>query len=97
MKLLALLIFLYLAIPGSGQLVWDGLPFSTRSEVVALALFVVVFFSKQLRRTIADALEGLEWRGLVKPLLVVLCAAKFFSFAWAPLGSGFASCYRSLY
>jgi hypothetical protein len=26
-----------------------------------------------------------------------MCAAKLLSFAWAPLGAGFASCYRSLY
>ena len=97
MKSLAFLVFLYLVVPGSGQLVWDGLPLSTRAEVVALGLFVVVFLSRELRRTLADVLRRREWSGLVKPILVMLCAAKFLSFAWAPLGGGFASCYRSIY
>ena len=33
MKSLALLVFLFLVVPGSGQLVWDGLPLSTRAEL----------------------------------------------------------------
>jgi hypothetical protein len=97
MKSLAFLVFLYLVVPGSGQLVWDGLPLSTRAEVVALGLFVVVFLSRELRRTLAEVLGRREWSGLIKPILVILCAAKFLSFAWAPLGGGFASCYRSIY
>ncbi|MFM8015274.1 MAG: hypothetical protein ACKPCO_04265, partial [Actinomycetota bacterium] len=34
---------------------------------------------------------------MVKPVMVVLCLLKFFSFAWSPLDAGFGACYRSLY
>ena len=97
MKSLAILVFLYLVMPGSGQLVWDGLPLSTRAEVAALIIFVVVFLSREMRRTLAEIVGRPNWNALIKPILVVLCAAKFFSFSWVPLDAGFASCYRSLY
>lgn len=97
MKSLAFLVFLYLVMPGSGQLVWDGLPLSTRAEVASLTLFVIVFLSREMRRTLAEIVGRPNWNALTKPILVVLCAAKFLSFAWAPIGSGFASCYRGIY
>ena len=97
MKSLAFFVFLYLAIPGSGHLVWDGLPFSTRAEFASLVLFLVVFLSRGIRQTVSRLMLSFRWRGLVKPLLVALCVVKFISFAWAPLGAGFATCYRSLY
>ncbi|MEY4400210.1 MAG: hypothetical protein RL072_75, partial [Actinomycetota bacterium] len=78
-------------------MVWDGLPFSTRAEFAGLMLFVVVFFSRELRRTIRQLLVNIRWHILVRPLLVAMCAVKLLSFAWAPLGAGFATCYRSLY
>ena len=97
MKSLAVLVFVFLVMPGSGRLVWDGLPLSTRAEFAALVLFVVVFFSQRVRETLGEMLRGVRWSVVVKPMLVVLCAAKFFSFAWSPMSAGFGACYRSLY
>jgi hypothetical protein len=97
MKSLTILVFVFLVMPGSGRLVWDGLPLSTRAEFAALVLFVVVFFSQRVRETLGEMLRGVRWSGTVKPLVVVLCAAKFFSFAWSPMSAGFGACYRSLY
>lgn len=97
MKSFGFLLFVFLAIPGSGQLVWDGLPFSTRAEFVSLALFVVVLFSRDIREGLHRLIQGFRWRGLLKPILVVLCVAKFATFSWSPLSAGFGSCYRSLY
>jgi len=78
-------------------MVWDGLPFSTRAEFALLALFIVVFLSRDLRRAVSRIFANFRWRGIAKPLLVAMCAVKFISFAWGPLGAGFATCYRSLY
>lgn len=97
MKSFGFFIFVFLAIPGSGQLVWDGLPFSTRAEFMGLALFVVVMFSRDIREGLHRLLKGFRWRGLLKPILVVFCVAKFATFSWSPLSAGFGSCYRSLY
>ena len=97
MKSLAFLVFLFLVVPGSGQLVWDGLPLSTRAELVALVLFVVVFFSRELRATLRGLLSPLPHKGVVTWLLVGLTFVKFFSFAGSPMSAGFESCYRSLY
>ena len=97
MKSLAFLVFLFLAMPGSGQLAWDGLPFSTRIEFASLTLFVVVTFSQLLRIKLHELLGHFRWRGLVKPVLVALCLLKLLSFAWSPLGAGYGACYRSLY
>jgi len=96
-KSLALVVFLFLVVPGSGRLVFDGLPLSTRAEFAALVLCVVVFFSQELRRGLREAMAKFRWSVVVKPVLVVLCVLKFFSFAWSPLDAGFGACYRSLY
>jgi hypothetical protein len=97
MKSLAFLVFLFLVVPGSGQLVWDGLPLSTRAELAALVLFVVVFFSRELRATLRGLLNRIPQRGVVTWLLVGLTFIKFFTFAGSPMSAGFESCYRSLY
>jgi len=57
----------------------------------------VVFFSQRVREALGEMLRGVRWSVVVKPMLVVLCAAKFFSFAWSPMSAGFGACYRSLY
>ena len=97
MKSLAFLVFLFLAMPGSGQLAWDGLPFSTRIEFASLILIAVVTFSQLLRSKLLELLGHFRWRGLIKPVLVALCLLKLLSFAWSPLGAGYGACYRSLY
>lgn len=97
MKSLAILVFLYLVTPGSGQLVWDGLPLSTRAEFATLVLLLVVFLSDQIRARAKEHLESRSWSSALRPLLVLLCVLKFLTFAWAPLSDGFGACYRSLY
>ena len=97
MKSLAFVVFLFLVVPGSGRLVFDGLPLSTRAEFAALVLCAVLFFSREFRRGMRELLERFRWSGFVKPAIVVLCGLKFFSFAWSPLDAGFGACYRSLY
>lgn len=83
MKSFGFFIFVFLAIPGSGQLVWDGLPFSTQAEFMSLALFVVVMFSRVFREVLYTLLKGFRWRVLLKPLLIVLCVVKFATFSWS--------------
>jgi hypothetical protein len=97
MKSLAFLVVLFLFIPGSGQLVWDGIPLNNRAEFAALVLTIVVIFSRELRRPFHHWYEGFQGRELIKPVLVVLCLLKFISFAWSPMSEGFEACYRSLY
>lgn len=97
MKTLTFLIFFYLLIPGSGRLVWDGLPLSTRAEFASLVVAVTALFSRRIRDSIRHNLSEWRWNGLVKPALVLLCAAKFLSFAWLPMSAGFEACYQSLY
>ena len=97
MKSLAFLFFLLLTVPGSGQLIWDGIPLNTRAEVATLALIVIVTFSREFRHRMRLWLDSFRWEGLLRPLLVILCLLKFLSFAWSPMSQGFESCYRSLY
>lgn len=97
MKALAFLVFSFLVVPGSGFLVWDGLPLSGRIEFASLLLFVLVFFTREARSCLANSLRQRTWARFITPTLVVLCTIKLLSFAWAPVGHGFESCYRSIY
>jgi len=97
MKSLALLVFLFLAVPGSGQLAWDGIPFSTRIEFATLVLFLLVIFNRSSRAIIHRDFGRILHHYLTRPLLLTLVILKFFTFAAAPFGDGFESCYRSLY
>ena len=97
MKSLAALLFLFLVVPGSGQLAWDGLPFSTRLEFATLVLFVVVVLNRETRTTVRTWLASKVWRSAVKPVLIVLALLKLLTFTWYPFSDGFDACYRSLY
>lgn len=97
LKSLAFLVLSFLVVPGSGFLVWDGLPLSGRIEFASLALFVVVFLSRETRKELAELLQKVAPAGLFTPILAVLITFKLLSFVWAPVGDGFQSCYRSLY
>ena len=97
MKSLIFLGFLFFAIPGSGQLVWDGIPFSTRAEFAGIVILLIVAFTRRIREHLSESLSHFRWKGLLKPLLVILCVAKLFTFALMPLGAGFGACYRSIY
>jgi len=97
MKSLAFLVFLFLAVPGSGQLAWDGIPFSTRIEFATLVLFLLAIFNRTIRDWVRTHLARLTWRGTVKPALALLVLLKFLTFTWYPYSDGFEACYRSLY
>jgi hypothetical protein len=97
MKSVLVLIFLLYLTPGSGQLVWDGIPLNSRTEVAVLALLTVVSFSREIRKVVRQEIDAFRWRALVRPGLVLLCFLKFLSFAWSPYSEGFEACYRSLY
>ncbi|MFM8507643.1 MAG: hypothetical protein ACKOBR_08140, partial [Actinomycetota bacterium] len=62
MKSLAFLVFLFLAVPGSGQLAWDGIPFSTRIEFATLVLFLLAIFNCTIRDWVRTHLARLSWR-----------------------------------
>lgn len=97
MKSLAFLVFLFLLVPGSGRLIWDGLPLSTRAEFALLVTAAVAMFSKEVRDYCRSALHRLRLRSFVTPFLLLLCVIKFFTFAYAPMSQGFEACYQSLY
>ena len=96
-KFLTVLVFLFLVVPGSGQLRWDGLPLSTRLEFATLALFTIAVLNRDIRRNVRKWLSTKAWRSAVKPMIVLLVLAKLLTFAWYPFGDGFDACYRSLY
>ena len=91
--------FVLLAIPGSGFLKFDGLPFSSKTEFVVITVFVLALFNRKLRSQVSKFLnkksgQTLRW---VNTALVCLILIKFFTFVLAPLGDGFEACYRSIY
>ena len=73
MKSLAFLVFLFLVVPGSGQLVWDGLPLSTRAEFAALAVLVLALLNKRMRASVGEFLGQRKWRG-VYVCVVYVCS-----------------------
>ena len=97
MKLLCFLTVLYLVVPGSGQMVWDGIPFSTRAEFAGLILLILAWSSRNSRRYLLETSRKYRFNRFLAPALVLLCVVKLATFAWSPLSAGFASCYRSNY
>ena len=97
MKRLALTVFVVLAVPGSGQLAWDGIPFSTRLEAATLLLLILVVTNRATRESVRRALARRTWRGAVIPLLLLVALVKLVTFTWHPFSDGFDACYRSVY
>ncbi|MEY3978502.1 MAG: hypothetical protein RLZZ284_1358 [Actinomycetota bacterium] len=97
MKMFLFVVMLYLLVPGSGQLRWNGIPMSSRLEFATLALYVLVLAQRVTRRYLRTKWEGFSWRGVVVPVVVMFSFAKLLTFAWSPFGDGFDACYRSLY
>ena len=91
--------FVLLAIPGSGLLRFDGLPFSSKSEFIVFSSSICVLFLNEFRKRCRSLLS---WRNgqckrWANTILVAAIVLKFFTFVLAPLGDGFESCYRSVY
>lgn len=97
MKSFAFILFLLLVVPGSGQLVFDGLPLSTRAEVSVLIILVLAFLTKRARTSVHERLRGTRWHQAFTPLLGILILLKLLTFAWLPFSDGFSACYQSLY
>ena len=97
MKSLAVFVLLYLLMPGSGQLVWDGIPLSTRTEFVTLVVAAVAVTNRQFRSSVRNRLQESRLQGAAKPALVTLAVLKLVTFAWYPFSDGFDACYRSEY
>ena len=91
--------FVFLAVPGSGFLRFDGIPFSSRSEFLVLAVSLCGICITPLRHAIHHLLDkgrGIAGQWVVLILLGAL-VLKFFTFTLLPLGEGFEACYRSIY
>lgn len=97
MKSIAVFVFLLLAVPGSGQLTFDGFPFSTRAEFVSLIVFLLALCSVEIRSGVRSLLTKWKWRGAIKPALLLLALVKLITFTWYPFSDGFDTCYRSVY
>lgn len=91
--------FALLAIPGSGFLRFDGLPFSSKSEFAVLAISVTALFSGEFRKRFQILLstKSCATRQWVNTVIFAAIILKFFTFVLAPHGDGFVSCYRSIY
>jgi hypothetical protein len=91
--------FTLLAIPGSGFLRFDGLPFSSKSEFAVIAVTCCVLFSSEIRnrfRSMLSSNHG-QTKRWINTILIAAIILKFFTFVLAPHGDGFESCYRSIY
>lgn len=97
MKRLAIAVFVVLAAPGSGQLAWDGIPFSTRLEIATLLLLLLAITNRATRESVRKALARRAWRGAVIPVLLLVALIKLVTFTWYPFSDGFDACYRSVY
>ena len=91
--------FTLLAIPGSGFLRFDGLPFSSKSEFAVIAISCCVLFSNEIRNRFRIALSSNhgQTKRWINTILIAVIILKFFTFVLMPLGDGFESCYRSIY
>ncbi|MFM8248658.1 MAG: hypothetical protein ACKOAE_05355 [Acidimicrobiaceae bacterium] len=91
--------FTLLAVPGSGFLRFDGLPFSSKTEVSVLAASVLILSSSSFRAKIKSLLatQNNSFGQWINTALAFLILLKFLSFVIAPLGDGFEACYRSIY
>ena len=91
--------FVLLAIPGSGHLRFDGLPFSSKSEFIVLCLSVCALFLSEFRNRCRSLLawNNRQTKQWVNTVLFAAIVLKFFTFVLAPVSDGFESCYRSVY
>ena len=91
--------FAFLAVPGSGFLRFDGIPFSSKTEFVVLAVSVAGALLPAVRLALKKFVQGRDSLNGQLATLVLTCAIvlKLFTFVLLPLGDGFEACYRSIY
>lgn len=90
---------MFLVVPGSGLLRFNGLPLSSKIEFTVFAISLVALFSGKSRgrcKALLSWRKGKSNQWLFTILLAAI-ALKFFTFVLAPIGNGFESCYRSVY
>ena len=98
MKRLVALTVALVALPGSGHLWLDGLPFSRPFEVFAAALILIVAATPRTRQHARKlCADRPSIPRITQWALAVACAAKVFTFFWMPFGNGFEACYRSVF
>ena len=91
--------FTLLAIPGSGFLRFDGLPFSSKSEFVALVISITALFLSDFYKRFQYLISSRNGatRQWINTIIFAAIILKFFTFVLAPHGDGFEACYRSIY
>ena len=94
-----ILCFVFLAVPGSGFLKFDGIPFSSKTEFVVLAVFIIGALLPAVRLALKNFVQGRDGLNGQLATLILACAIviKLFTFVLLPLGEGFEACYRSIY
>jgi hypothetical protein len=91
--------FVFLALPGSGFLKFDGIPFSSKTEFVVLAVSIIGALFPAVRLALKNFVQGRDGLNGQLATLILACAIviKLFTFVLLPLGEGFEACYRSIY
>ena len=92
-----LLLVLLLVVPGSPELLLDGLPFTKRVEVVALLVLMVLLVSRTKREFAIPTMYGIDKQRFTQLILVSLIILKFLSFSLDPIGNHFEVCIKSTY
>jgi len=88
---------LLLAVPGSPTLWFDGLPFGSRFEVLALGILVTASLTPAVRDFVGGLLPTDGRRSFVKLVLIALVFLKLFTFLRFPIGDRFEVCIKSTY
>jgi len=88
---------LLLAVPGSPTLWFDGLPFGSRLEVLALGILVTASLAPAVRDFVGGLLPTDGRRSFVKLALIALVFLKLFTFLRFPIGDRFEVCIKSTY
>ena len=91
------LLVLLLVVPGSPDLLLDGLPFAKKMEVVALLVLMALLVSKTKREFVSPTTYGSDKQRFSQIILVSLIILKFLSFSLDPIGNHFEVCIKSTY
>ena len=94
-----ILVLILLACPGSGKLIFDGLPFDSKVEFIYLFGIVSFLVAPKTITSLKNWLISLNRQRLIVVFsgLVLLVVIKLLTFVYSPLPSGFEVCYRSVY
>lgn len=89
---------IFISVPGSGLLLSDGIPFTSKLEFAVFFISLFALSSKVIRDQIKQLITFSDKiYGLIPLFLICLTFIKILTFAALPLGNGFESCYKSIY